>query len=364
MQILSLCFIAALAPITRLIPKLNTIPAGHLSWLAPLAALPVILLYMWYLSAFLACRREGEGMGELIMRGAGRFAGRILLTVIAVYFLLYSGFILLSGADRYVSTIYHAGKPFPFIAVMLILGLIGALGKARALLRLTKMILPLILSVLALVLVFSLADADLESLLPATVYDAVPVIKGTVPVLDIVFTVPVIAGFLLFTDNRGVDAKGLIGWSLGVCLVISAISAAIVGSFGEELTTQLTHPFFVMVRNVKLFGTIERIEAVIVSLWLFSDFALLTMLIISASRCLRLAFGCVIDDPERLFDMKKGRWLISACGLAILVAALLFGDSEPELEYISERIVPVLNLALGLVVLPLVFAVGKIRKTL
>ena len=365
MQMLSLCFVAALAPITRLIPKLNTVQAGHLSWLSPVAAVPVILLYMWYLSAFIKCRYEGEGLGELILRGAGKVAGRILLAVIAVYFLLYSGFLLLSGADRYVSTIYHAGKPWPFVAVMLILGLIAALGKPKALLRLTKTILPLIITVLALVLVFSLTDTQLGGLLPVTVYDAVPVIKGAVPVIDIVFTVPAIAAFLLFETDKPTGFKRLAVWGLGVCLVISLISAAIVGSFGAELTAQLTHPFFIMVRNVKLFGTIERIEAVIVSLWLFSDFALLSLLIISASHCLRLAFGCIIDyGAPRLFDMKKGRWLIPACGLVIAAAALLLGDSAPRLEYISQRIVPMMNLALGVIVLPAVFAVGKIRKTL
>ena len=74
-QLTALAFVFSLAPVMRLIPKYTAQAAGSGSWLAPIIALPLILLYICFLSAFLKNRRAGEGMGEMIKRGAGNIAG-------------------------------------------------------------------------------------------------------------------------------------------------------------------------------------------------------------------------------------------------------------------------------------------------
>ena len=362
-QLIALCFVASLAPITRLIPRANTLLAGRLSWLSPLAAIPFLLLYMLYLGAFLGQRREGEGMAELILRGLGGVLGKAVLLVIAAYFLLYCGFLLRSGADRYVSAIYTSGKPLPFVGVMLALGLIVALGPKKALLRLARIAAPFIAAVLALVLLFSLTEADASRLLPVTGNELPAVLSGSIPAVDIVTAIPVFAAFLMSgCEKRRGERRAFALWGVSVCLVMSAVTAAIVGVCGPELTARLSHPFFVMVRSVKLFGSIERIEAVIVSLWLFSDLALLAMLQLAAQRCLQLVCGFVTDDePKKPLDMKNGRWLVPAGSLVILGTAIVLGSGEALLEHISLSVVPVINLALALVLLPLCCICVRVR---
>ena len=43
-QLRAMCFVASLAPVTRLLPKAAAQLAGSASWLAPLCALPPLLL--------------------------------------------------------------------------------------------------------------------------------------------------------------------------------------------------------------------------------------------------------------------------------------------------------------------------------
>ena len=45
-QLRAMCFVASLAPVTRLLPKAASRLAGSASWLAPLCALPPLLLFL------------------------------------------------------------------------------------------------------------------------------------------------------------------------------------------------------------------------------------------------------------------------------------------------------------------------------
>ena len=79
-------------------------------------------------------------------------------------------------------------------------------------------------------------------------------------------------------------------------LMVTAVSLAVLGNFGAELTARLTRPFFSLVRNLEFFGSLERIEALVVTLWVFPDFLLVSALLYTAQHILRLCFDL---DPSR-----------------------------------------------------------------
>ena len=147
-QLMALIFVSSLAPAVRLIPKFNTQAAGSAGWLSPLVALPFLVLYVWFLSAFLAERHSGEGLGEMIMRTNGRVLGSVVLGGMAAFLIFCCGCILRSGAERFLCTIYPAGNAWPFVIVMLALGLTAALGPRRALLRSARIFSPMLVQLL------------------------------------------------------------------------------------------------------------------------------------------------------------------------------------------------------------------------
>ena len=66
-QLQSLCGLALLSPILRLIPGSAAEQAGRAAWAAPLLALPVLLLYAWALSRLRSSMQEGfrPGFGNI-----------------------------------------------------------------------------------------------------------------------------------------------------------------------------------------------------------------------------------------------------------------------------------------------------------
>ena len=361
-QLMALAFVFSLAPMMRLIPRQNAAEAGSGSWLTPLAALPFIIMYILFLSAFLKNRHAGEGMGEMIKRAAGNVFGGIVLFLVACNAIFYCGFILRSGADRFVSAIYPAATSLPFIAVMVILGFIAALGPKKAIVRTAKIFSPVLAAVLVLVVFFGLVSVDTANLFPLAEDGAMPILIGAVPVFNIYAAVVTYCSFL--EDRSALEsgrAKHYSLWMLPVTLLLTADIAAIVGNYGAPLTARLTHPFFTMLRDITLFGTIERIEAFVVALWVIPDFIVFATALTVAVKCLQLVFGFVPKEDTHLTDMKNGRWLIPLCGAIAAVVAFTLSQDFAVMQRYSSYVVPTLNLAVSLGLLPLCFVIGKLR---
>lgn len=361
-QLTALAFVFSLAPMMRLIPKYSAQSAGSGSWLTPLIALPFILLYICFLTAFLQNRKAGEGMGEMIKRSMGKVFGGAVLVLIAANALFYCGFILRSGADRFVTGIYTAASPWPFVFVMLALGLIAALGPKKAIVRAAKIFSPLLAAVLVLVLIFALTTVDFANLLPVSQSGIVPLLTGAAFIFNIYVGTLTYVSFLEGASpiEKGRGAVWSL-WMLPVSLLLTAQVTAIVGNYGAELSSQLAHPFFTMLRDVTLFGTIERLEAFVVTLWVLPDFIVFATALTVAVRCLLLTFDYKPEENARLADLRQGRWLIPVCAAAVAAVALTLSRNAEVMQYYSSYVVPMLNLGVSLFLLPLCFVIGKIR---
>lgn len=118
-QMSALLFLTLLSPLIRVLPRHIAASAGGMSWVSPLLALPAALAGLWLLGRVLSRRREGEGLGELLLRGLGPRAGRGVLLLCGGWMLFYAGFLLATGAERLVTTVYPNSYPWPFLILML-----------------------------------------------------------------------------------------------------------------------------------------------------------------------------------------------------------------------------------------------------
>ena len=149
-QYYALCTMVLLSPLLHLVPRKTTAEAGCGGWLCALAALVPLLLFAWMLEGILHRGRPGEGIGEITLRALGPVAGRVLLGVYALWFLLYSAFALRIGAERFIEAVFPLSRPWPFVVTILTMAVCGALGSTKALFRASEIFLPLLMLVLAL----------------------------------------------------------------------------------------------------------------------------------------------------------------------------------------------------------------------
>ena len=365
-QLFALATLMLLVPSLRLFITAATDYAGRAVWLtALLAALPM-LIYMHFISDLMDCRREGENIQELMLRCLGQKLGRAALALTAAWLVLYAGFILRSGADRLITTVYPNSSPGVFTLGLGLVCLAAALGNPRSIVRSAMLISPVLIGSLLLILLFSLDSIETSNLLPVTVDDALPVALGSLAAVDVlsfgVYAVCFLEGLCPLEPGRA--RQGSL-WLLAMVLLLSLLCLAVVGMFGAELCSRLSRPFFIMVRNLVFFRTVERVEALVVMLWLFPDFLLVSVFLYAAQYSLRL---CLWQDArfmgERFRDMSRGRWLIWPTALAAIICSLLIGPDALSLDFWSAKLIPAINLIFAFIFIPSIYIVGKVRKTL
>ena len=112
------------------------------------------------------------------------------------------------------------------------------------------------------------------------------------------------------------------------------------------------YPFFVMIRCIRIFRLLERVEALIVAQWVTTDFLLLGALLQAATGELTLCF------PK--LGARRGAVALTCLALALLSGALCAPTSF-SLRELSRTLVPIAS-ASAAGVLVLAFVVGLLRK--
>ena len=134
-QLMAFSWLLLLTPALRLFPSEASRLAGRGAWLSALVSALPLALYVFFLTRFMDHRQEDEGMGELIVRSLGGRGGRAVLTLFGLWFGLYAGFVLRSGAERFLTTVYSNSTPEFFSVVLGTAALIAALGSPRSMAR-------------------------------------------------------------------------------------------------------------------------------------------------------------------------------------------------------------------------------------
>jgi hypothetical protein len=158
------------------------------------------------------------------------------------------------------------------------------------------------------------------------------------------------------------DFRQLSLWTAECLFLLSMLGIAIIGSFGSELSACLTRPFFVLVKNMVFFRTVERVEALVVMLWIFPDFLLTSLFLWAGQYSLRLMLGFDAAYEGRKMDFSNGRFIIWLSALAVTVFAMLVAPDALSLELWSAYIIPCANLSFAFLFFPLIYIIGKEKK--
>lgn len=363
-QLLCLGFISLLSPIIRLLPQHAVELSGSAAWFSALLTLvPVGLLFL-VLNKFFKNARPNEGYAELFIRVLGKGFGKAVIIIYSLWLMFYTAFGLCSSADRYVTAAYQHTSAAIFIIIMLLLALIPTLGRFKILCRTTESFFPLLVLVLLLVFGFAFQDVDLNFLPPPTVKE-LPKILSSIPTIANILSLAVYVGFLEGRiREKEKRMKTIFTWLLLMVITVILLCVTTVGSLGADITSKLCYPFFVMIRNISVFNFIERLESIVLALWVITDFAFISVLLFIVDNNLRIVFSYPATSAEgaKFLDFKNGRYLIWINAAIVLVIALLLSPNSFFIATLSKKIVPIINLIFTFGLLPLIVIIGMIRK--
>ncbi|MCD7928526.1 MAG: spore germination protein [Oscillospiraceae bacterium] len=330
-QYLVLLFVALLSPLVKLIPGGLAAQAGTGAWLSALALLPIVLAVVW-LAAYLGrSLPENEGLGELLCRALGQRAGRILCGVCGLWLLLLGCLTLRLSVERLTSTIYpNTGMGLFFLAILAVEWWLGK-QKLPVLARVGQIFFFAVVLTLVLVLVMGVGSIHLYNVWPVWTQNLPGIAKATVPALGVLGTgVGTLFCFGQVTDRRG-GRRLALEWTAALCLTLTVLSFVVLGVFGPAVVQRLQIPFFSLAKEVSVEGAVERLEPLVVTMWVFTDLVLLGLLLRSARRALTLAAGSEEEQSMTplLLLVLPGAYLVAGSFFALERSYemwLLWGD--------------------------------------
>lgn len=316
-QLMALLFTGLLSPAVRVLPGATAALGGQAGWLSTLLALPLALGLCWVLSALFRRLPPGTGLGEACLLVLGKWPGRILLTI----YLLWGLFLLAANTRlcglRFLSTGYRNGPLALFLVALLGVVLWLTMKRLPAFARAGEIYALALAAALGVILVFALPQVEAANFLPLWVEDLPAAGRSVLPALGLL-GYGIYGAFLFRAVKPRPNNRRRCLWRTGVfCLVMTALQAVCLGSFGPDLVGRMETPFFMLARGIEVEGAFERVESVVIALWVLTDLVFLGLLLYACCAAARAIFGL----------KSEGRAAVPLAVLGLIGALFLFPNT-------------------------------------
>ncbi len=346
-----LYIVMLLVPTTRVIARHTARIAGSAAWVSPAVALALfvpVILVLWQL----AKGAGGKGLARLNREVLGPVAGTVVNALYTLWFLGLSAYYLRQFADRIVSTVFHDSNSIVFVCIMLLcVAYAMRMGRVAAI-RASSMFFYAIVLLVMLCMLVLVPSVDPKNLLPVSTLDTVNILAAALDIVSILAYLVVVLVF--FGDvEQGPFLKGaMISSGIAFLLVFTVVFIPI-GIFSASVLSNMLFPFFSAVKEIQIFGSIERVEAVIIALLILADFVIITIFAMAAQKMISVT-TCT-EETSPYYNMVL---------LLIFVGAMFFSLLSQQLNEISFRYIVPVNLAVGIGLPVVTFLVGKLRRRL
>lgn len=350
-QLTILIFVSLLSPMIRILPTSAVVFGGRAAWLSPFIAFVMGKILLGIMGAMWKNAPEGVGLADMAQLGLGGGAGRVFNVLVALWLTFYAGFVCRSAAERLLSTVYPNGSVSVFVITMLIIAVVTATGLTKSLSRTAEVLMPILVAVIAAVLLSAIPDVSGDNLLPVTYRDAKRIVYGALPIFNVT------TAFVYFLYLAGhVQKKPAIRpnrfpWLAVIAAVALGVTFFTLGTIGENLAVSMENAFFMVIRNIKVLGVVERVEAVVVAVWIVTDFIFVAALLSIVAEIWRTVTGV----------KKRTAFVPVTAGIAGIAAFFIARDAFAFQKW-SDVLIPAVNLVFTVALIPAVSAVGKLRK--
>ena len=146
--------------------------------------------------------------------------------------------------------------------------------------------------------------------------------------------------------------------------MLTLITMGCLAMFGPELTSEMTHPFFLLARDGNIVGALERIEPVAVAIWVLADCVLIAVLLWMAAGNFRFCCAKPETDVSAAAAQHGPWWLPVLCAALAATGACLAPPDTETFDRLSNIAVPACSAVMGFGIPLLVLLIGKIRNTI
>lgn len=349
MQAVWLFISITFSPAMRLVPGFGAQVAKQAVWISPLISCLVLFLLVLLLQRIY--KNHNGSFMAIITEITGTVAGKILGGLYLIWVTLLVALYVRYYAERILSAILPDGNIGIFIITMLVLVAYVVRSGIVTVARMNQIILPIIVIHFFLLSFFVFPKVELDNLYPINILDDVPRIAEASRAQIAIW------GYLLLLFFMGdqISHKDQIqkagkGAAIFLFIANTLLLVMTIGTLGYSVTERLPLPYLIVVKQISIFNILQKIESVVVTIWIASDFIIITVFTYIALRMMK-----------SLFTLRDTKPLINIYMVLIYFLAVYLAKSSWELEKFSE-ITILLNIIFGFIIPFLLFVVAEIRN--
>jgi len=347
LQLLILLFITEKATAFLFAPAAVARAAGQDAWLSELLFCMPAGLLVAAVCVFLARHFPEEPLPFYLPRLVGKLPGKLLAAAYAVVFTHLTA-VIISETAQFIHTAFFNLTPLLFLEIIAAgAALYGTCLGIEVIARQAELVFVLFLFSMLLLIALVIPDFKISNFLPVAENGILPIIKGA-PVCCAwrgeIFLILMLYPYL---ENRQEDMKLAISavvFSTFVSIVFIVIT---LGVFGGPFTAQQTFPILELARYIQLAVIIERLEILIVIIWVAG--AIVKLAVFYHAAC--------ISAASVIGHQKSSRFFIIPAGIATaIIAEVLYPSHFKLTSFLNQAwppyaLVTELLLPLGLLII-------------
>ena len=350
-QGMMLVVVGLLSPVIRILPGEMTARGGEASWLgAVFALIPAVLV------ALMVCdlvKRPGEDLTDAVCQAFGTVAGRVICFLLGLWVVIWASTLVRFFGEGFLSTSY-VGEPVQlFVTLLLVVVFYAAHKRLCVLARAGQIFFWILIVVVVGVFALTAANIDGKNLGPVTGPDLPGALLAAGPFLGVLSGGVCMALLAKDMVQETKSLRSVVLCVVGLAAVTGVLLFITVGNFGVTMLLRLQTPFFMLIKGISIANLFERVESVVIALWMLTDFVLVTMMVKAAARSFARALGA-----------EQEKSCVTPVLLLILTGSALIASNSFALATWMESILTPINLVVGFVFVPIIWCVVKVRKKL
>jgi spore germination protein KB len=337
------------SPSIRVLPAYSVEKAKQAAWLTPIIAIIITLIFLILMQKIFS-KYDKESFVAIMEDVFGIFLGKTLGILLFLYITFLSSFYIRFFAERLTASLSIHTSYIVYVGVMLVFISYVIKYDLPVLARMNEILLWIVVVVYLTICILTLQNIKISNFYPISYMDIVPVLEGSIPVVAIWSYISIVFMFSdRISNKKNLFKVGLKNIGLLSILTILAISIPL-GVFGNSAKS-LSYPFGATVQTISYFHAIERVEALVIAIWIITDFCLISVFIVSALHTLKSVLRTTDSKP-----------LTNIYILMLFFLSIYIADNVIELRALSSKLLIYSNGVIGFGIPFLLFVVAKIRK--
>lgn len=337
-------------PTIRLIPAYAAQKAKQAAWLSPLVTLVLMILLVLVWQAFYRKYKDNTLM-DIYRDIAGPVAGTAVLVVYLLWLVVLNALYIRYFAMRLVGAIYVNTDIRIFIISMLVVVAYTMRSGLPTLARFNEVVLPFLVLIFCLLFIMMIPNFRMDFLTPISVRSILPVIEASVAPTGIIVYFSFLFIFGDRINNKESISKIGIKTAFFNTAVQISILVSIICTFSYRIAQRTQLPYLTAVKQISVFNIFVKVESIVVSVWVLSDFMIICFFIM-----------CILSMLKSFFRLSDTRPLTSIYVIFLYLLSMIMANNVFEMERLSEKIALPANILLGFVIPAAMFVIGKIRK--